>query len=138
MDKKQLYRVRNASSRFTCMQLDLPFVLVFYASLIFNAWNGHFDSTFFKDFHKGLAQVVKHLLSKAASSEAIFLSPNRGNSLDLFLEVAQEIGLHFSVTENYDNDVLKRHERFLSGEDRVSWPSYDKDHCYPLLIRITL
>ncbi|XP_057419706.1 calmodulin-lysine N-methyltransferase [Lotus japonicus] len=96
------------------------------------------DCTFFKDFHKGLAQVVKHLLSKAASSEAIFLSPNRGNSLDLFLEVAQEIGLHFSVTENYDNDVLKRHERFLSGEDRVSWPSYDKDHCYPLLIRITL
>ncbi|QCD82077.1 S-adenosyl-L-methionine-dependent methyltransferase [Vigna unguiculata] len=95
------------------------------------------DCTFFKDFHRDLARIVKHLLSKAGSSEAIFLSPKRGNSLDLFLEVAKENGLRFSVTENYDQEVWKRHEGFLS-EDRDSWPSYEKGHSYPLLIRITL
>ncbi|KAG2408807.1 uncharacterized protein HKW66_Vig0036290 [Vigna angularis] len=95
------------------------------------------DCTFFKDFHRDLARIVKHLLSKAGSSEAIFLSPKRGNSLDLFLELAKENGLRFSVTENYDQEVWKRHEGFLS-EDRDSWPSYEKGHSYPLLIRITL
>lgn len=58
--------------------------------------------------------------------------------MDLFLKVAEENGLHFSVTENYDKEVWKRHEKFLNGEDRDSWPSYEKGHCYPLLIRITL
>ncbi|XP_047168439.1 calmodulin-lysine N-methyltransferase [Vigna umbellata] len=95
------------------------------------------DCTFFKDFHRDLARIVKHLLSKAGSSEAIFLSPKRGNSLDLFLELAKENGLRFSVTEKYDQEVWKRHEGFLS-EDRDSWPSYEKGHSYPLLIRITL
>ncbi|KAH1058756.1 hypothetical protein AAZX31_02G045100 [Glycine max] len=95
------------------------------------------DCTFFKDFHRDLARIVKHLLSKAGSSEAIFLSPKRGNSLDLFLEVAKENSLHFSVMENYDEEVWKRHKGFLN-EDRDSWPSYDKGHSYPLLIRITL
>ncbi|XP_004509367.1 calmodulin-lysine N-methyltransferase [Cicer arietinum] len=96
------------------------------------------DCTFFKDFHRDLARIVKHLLSKKESSEAIFLSPKRGNSLDLFLEVAKEHGLHFSVTENYDKEVWKRHEGFLNGADRDSWPNYETGHCYPLLIRITL
>lgn len=57
--------------------------------------------------------------------------------MDLFLEVAKENGLHFSVMENYDKEVWKRHEGFLN-EDRDSWLSYDKGHHYPLLIRITL
>ncbi|KAF7828969.1 calmodulin-lysine N-methyltransferase [Senna tora] len=96
------------------------------------------DCTFFKDFHRGLARIVKLLLSKAGSSEAFFLCPKRGNSLDMFLEIVKESGLRFSVTENYDTEVWKRHERFMSGEDRESWPSYEKDHCYPLLIKITL
>ncbi|KAL2333810.1 hypothetical protein Fmac_015023 [Flemingia macrophylla] len=95
------------------------------------------DCTFFKDFHRDLARIVKRLLSKAGSSEAILLSPKRGNSLDLFLELVKENGLHFSVTENYDKEVWKRHEGFLN-EDRDSWPSYEKGHSYPLLIRITL
>ncbi|CAJ1942343.1 unnamed protein product [Sphenostylis stenocarpa] len=84
------------------------------------------DCTFFKEFHRDLVRIVKHLLSKEGSSEAIFLSPKRGNSLDLFLEVAKENGLRFSVTENYDQEVWKRHEGFLN-EDRDSWPSYEKD-----------
>ncbi|KAL6506293.1 hypothetical protein OROGR_024474 [Orobanche gracilis] len=96
------------------------------------------DCTFFKDFHRDLAGIVKHLLSKTESSEAIFLSPKRGNSLDLFLKVAEEQGLHFSVIENYGKEVWMRHEGFLNGADRDCWPGYETDHCYPLLIRITL
>ncbi|KAI4314744.1 hypothetical protein L6164_027621 [Bauhinia variegata] len=95
------------------------------------------DCTFFKDFHKDLAHVIKLLLSNAGSSEAILVSPKRGDSLDLFLEIVKENGQHFSVTENYDAEIWKRHER-LMNEDKDSWPSYEKDHCYPLLIRITL
>ena len=96
------------------------------------------DCTFFKDFHRDLARTVKNLLSTKSSSEAIFFSPKRGNSLDEFLKVAEEHGLHFSVTENYDIEVWKRHEGFLNGADRDHWPSYETGHCYPLLVRITL
>jgi len=137
--KRQLCLVRNASADSHACSLTRLFFWSVYASVIFilRHWLCHFDSTFFKDFHRDLARIVKHLLSKAGSSEAIFLSPKRGNSLDLFLEVAKENGLRFSVTENYDQEVWKRHEGFLS-EDRDSWPSYEKGHSYPLLIRITL
>ncbi|KAK4262060.1 hypothetical protein QN277_027670 [Acacia crassicarpa] len=95
------------------------------------------DCTFFKDFHRDLARIVKLLLSKTGSPEAILLSPKRGDSLDMFLEIVKEYGLQFTVTENYDAEVWNRHERFMNGKDRDSWPSYEKDHCYPLLIRIT-
>ncbi|XP_048431381.1 calmodulin-lysine N-methyltransferase [Pyrus x bretschneideri] len=94
------------------------------------------DCTFFKEFHNGLAQILKFLLGKVKSSEAIFFSPKRGDSLDKFLEAIKECGLHFSITENYDAEIWKHHEEFLDGDG--SWPSYQKDHCYPLLIRITV
>lgn len=137
--KRQFCLVRNASADSHACSLTRLFFWPIYASLIFilRHWLCHFDSTFFKDFHRDLARIVKHLLSKAGSSVAILLSPKRGNSLDLFLEVAKENGLRFSVTENYDQEVWKRHEGFLN-EDRDSWPSYEKGHSYPLLIRITL
>ncbi|CAM8876974.1 unnamed protein product [Rhodiola kirilowii] len=93
------------------------------------------DCTFFKEFHKGLAQTVKLLLKKKASSEALFFSPNRGDTLNKFLKEVKESGLHFSITENYDSEVWKRHEGFMNGDPQ--WPNYEKDHCYPLLVRIT-
>lgn len=52
------------------------------------------------------------------------------------MEKIEENGLRFSITENYDAEVWKRHQGFMKGND--SWPSYEKDHCYPLLVRITL
>ncbi|XP_023517689.1 calmodulin-lysine N-methyltransferase [Cucurbita pepo subsp. pepo] len=94
------------------------------------------DCTFFKDYHRGLARMVMSLLKKVESSEAIFISPRRGDSLVKFLEEIKANGLHFSVIEEYDAEVWKRHEKFSNGDD--SWPGYEKDHCYPLLVRITL
>ncbi|XVF62195.1 hypothetical protein PTKIN_Ptkin08bG0197700 [Pterospermum kingtungense] len=93
------------------------------------------DCTFFKEFHKDLAQITQLLLKNEGPSEAIFFSPKRGNSLDKFLEEIEKNGLLFSVTESYDTEIWKRHQQFMNGDD--SWPGYEKDHCYPLLIRIT-
>lgn len=95
-----------------------------------------FGSTFFKEFHKGLAQLVECLLKKVGPCEAMFFSPKRGDSLDMFLEEITEHGLKFSVTEKYDDEIWKRHQSFINGDDD-SWPGYEKDHCFPLLVRIT-
>lgn len=94
------------------------------------------DCTFFKEFHNGLARIIRFLLKKEGPSEAIFLSPKRGNSLDKFLETIKQNALSFSVTENYNAEVWKHHQAFMHGKD--SWPSYEKDHCYPLLVRVTI
>ncbi|KAG6702968.1 hypothetical protein I3842_07G061900 [Carya illinoinensis] len=94
------------------------------------------DCTFFKEFHNGLARIIKLLLKKAGPSEAFFFSPKRGNSLEKFLETIKQNGLCFSVTEIYDTQVWERHQAFMEGKD--SWPSYEKDHCYPLMVRITI
>ncbi|KAJ6907686.1 hypothetical protein NC651_018191 [Populus alba x Populus x berolinensis] len=91
------------------------------------------DCTFFKEFHNALACTVKLLLKNVGRSEAIFFSPERGDSLDKFLEKIEENGLHFSITENYDSEVWKRHQGFMAGDD--TWPSYEKHHCYPLMVR---
>eukprot|EP00268_Persea_americana_P013877 TRINITY_DN16149_c0_g1_i1.p1 TRINITY_DN16149_c0_g1~~TRINITY_DN16149_c0_g1_i1.p1 ORF type:complete len:144 (-),score=29.41 TRINITY_DN16149_c0_g1_i1:716-1147(-) len=94
------------------------------------------DCTFFKEFHEGLAHTVKSLLKHSETSEALFLAPRRGDSLDKFLEKIGETGLKFEVVEIYDCKVWKLHLKFLNGDDS-SWPNYDKDHCYPILVRIS-
>ncbi|KAM7252237.1 hypothetical protein ACFE04_024120 [Oxalis oulophora] len=94
------------------------------------------DCTFFDDFHKDLARVTKVLLRNVGPSEAIFLSPRRGDSLEKFLKEVEKEGLHFSLVENYSEEVWKLHEKFMNGDEL--WRSYEKDHCYPLLVKITL
>lgn len=93
------------------------------------------DCTFFKEFHKGLVQTVKCLLSKEGPSEAIFFGPKRGNSLDEFLMEVKESGLQFTIDEIYHTEVWRRHQSFIDND--ALWPNYEKDHCYPLLVRIT-
>ncbi|XP_018451504.1 calmodulin-lysine N-methyltransferase isoform X2 [Raphanus sativus] len=93
------------------------------------------DCTFFKEFHKDLASLIKVLLKANETSEAFFFSPKRGDSLDKFLKEIEDIGLNYVLTEKYDEQVWKRHETLAKGDE--SWPSYDKNHCYPLLIQIT-
>ncbi|KAF3685197.1 putative zinc finger HIT domain-containing protein 1-like [Capsicum annuum] len=93
------------------------------------------DCTFFKEFHEALVQTIKSLLKEEGPSEAILLSPRRGDSLDKFLAEVKDSGLHFSTDEIYDAEVWRRHQRFIEGDD--SWPNYEMDHCYPLLVRIT-
>ncbi|KAK6922584.1 Lysine methyltransferase, partial [Dillenia turbinata] len=92
--------------------------------------------TFFKEFHKSLVQTVKLLLKPASTSEALFFSPQRGDSLHKFLQHVKESGLNYAMTENYDAEVWKRHQELLIGN--YSWTNYEKDHCYPLMVRVTL
>ncbi|XP_066383186.1 calmodulin-lysine N-methyltransferase-like isoform X2 [Miscanthus floridulus] len=94
------------------------------------------DCTFFKQFHEGLARTVKSLLKHSATSQAIFLSPKRGDSLDKFLGIIKENGMRCELIENYDPTVWNLHKKYVAGEDRT-WPNYDKEHCYPLLVRIS-
>ncbi|OEL34571.1 Calmodulin-lysine N-methyltransferase [Dichanthelium oligosanthes] len=94
------------------------------------------DCTFFKQFHESLARTVKSLLKHSATSQAIFLSPKRGDSLDKFLGTVKENGLNCELIENYDPTVWNLHKKYVAGDDRT-WPNYDKEHCYPLLVRIS-
>ncbi|KAL3844993.1 hypothetical protein ACJIZ3_002396 [Penstemon smallii] len=93
------------------------------------------DCTFFKEFHKGLAQTIRCLLKEDGLSKAILFSPKRGDSLDKFLVQVEGSGLHFSITEIYDSDIWSRHKKILKGNE--SWPNYETDHCYPLLVTVT-
>ncbi|PSS29939.1 Calmodulin-lysine N-methyltransferase [Actinidia chinensis var. chinensis] len=93
-----------------------------------------YQGTFFKEFHKGLARTIKFLLKSKRPSEALFFSPKRGDSLDKFLVEIEKNSLHFTITEIYDTEVWRRHQGFICGND--DWPNYEKDHCYPLLVRI--
>ncbi|KAG2553431.1 calmodulin-lysine N-methyltransferase-like isoform X1 [Panicum virgatum] len=94
------------------------------------------DCTFFKQFHQSLAQTVKSLLKHSATSQAVFLSPKRGDSLDKFLGIIKENGLNCELIDNYDPTVCNLHKKYEAGDDRT-WPNYDKEHCYPLLVRIS-
>ncbi|KAK8955225.1 hypothetical protein KSP40_PGU016378 [Platanthera guangdongensis] len=94
------------------------------------------DCTFFKEFHKSLAQTVKSLLKNSEASEAIFLSPRRGDSLTKFLVKINDSGLDYELVENYNARIWSLHQK-LRSEGNSSWPNYDEDHCYPLLLRIT-
>lgn len=94
------------------------------------------DCTFFKQFHQSLAWTVKSLLKHSETSQAIFLSPRRGDSLNKFLETIKEYGLCYELIENYDPTVWNLHESYVAGDD-TSWPNYNEEHCYPLLVRIT-
>lgn len=93
------------------------------------------DCTFFKEFHGALVRTIKSLLKEEGPSEAMLFSPRRGDSLDKFLVEVKDSGLHFSTDEMYDAEVWKCHQGFIKGDD--SWPNYEMDHCYPLLVRIT-
>ncbi|XP_051182398.1 calmodulin-lysine N-methyltransferase [Lolium perenne] len=94
------------------------------------------DCTFFKQFHRSLARVVRSLLKHSEASQAIFMSPKRGDSLNKFLEIIKEYGLGYELIENYDPTVWNLHKKYATGDDR-SWPNYNEEHCYPLLVRIT-
>ncbi|CAA0821058.1 Rac-like GTP-binding protein ARAC1 [Striga hermonthica] len=91
--------------------------------------------TFFKEFHEGLARTIRCLLKEDGPSEAILFSPQRGDSLEKFMVEVKDSGLHITITETYDTEVWARHIKYSDGDQ--SWPNYESNHCYPLLISIT-
>jgi len=96
------------------------------------------DCTFFKEFHADLAHTLKTLLALCKDSQAIFFSPRRGTTLDLFLQAIISLGLHVKITENYNSHVWDLHTKFMEqGNCSYAWPNYDEEHCYPLLITIS-
>ncbi|KAG1354111.1 putative endo-1,4-beta-xylanase 5-like [Cocos nucifera] len=90
------------------------------------------DCTFFKEFHESLARIVKSLLKYSEGSEAIFLSPRRGDSLDKFLEKIMEASLQYELVEKYDSQVWNLHQHFLKGQHETSsnWNRNDRKTCW--------
>lgn len=96
------------------------------------------DCTFFKEFHADLAYTLKSLLALCKASQAIFFSPKRGTTLDLFLRAVNSHGLHVEIHENYNSHVWDLHRKFMEYDScACAWPNYDEEHCYPLLIIIS-
>ncbi|KAK9136480.1 hypothetical protein Syun_015810 [Stephania yunnanensis] len=94
------------------------------------------DCTFFKEFHEGLANIIKSLLKPSAASQAIFFSPRRGDSLDKFLEKVKEAGLHFTIADNYDEVIWERHQKFLLV-DTGMWKNVQMLSCIVCLLSTT-
>ncbi|KAL2630269.1 hypothetical protein R1flu_014955 [Riccia fluitans] len=94
------------------------------------------DCTFFKDFHADLVHTIKCLLGTSKDSKAILFNPRRGNTLDMFVEAAESLGLHVEIREQYDAHLWSVHQQLLNG-DRKGWPNYDTNHCYPLFLTVT-
>lgn len=141
-NQPQLPELTNTFDLIVASDWYLPFSLslhcsqcICFSSLITTLSFYLFNSTFFKEFHNQLARITKMLLKAKEPSEALFFSPKRGDSLAKFLKEIEEIGLHYVLTENYDAQVWECHETLVRGDE--SWPNYDKNHCYPLLIQIT-
>lgn len=93
------------------------------------------DCTFFTDFHVDLACTIKSLLGTSSSSRAILFNPRRGNTLDLFVKVAESHGLIVEMEEHYDSEVWDIHQRLMEG-DHTGWPNYDSNHCYPIFLSL--
>jgi hypothetical protein len=127
---EQASAVRQVSTNMYEQQLVLSFTTADLFTIPLSC------STFFKQFHRSLARVVKSLLKHSEASQAIFMSPKRGDSLNKFLEIIKEYGLRYELIENYDPTVWNLHKKYATGDDR-SWPNYNEEHCYPLLVRIT-
>ncbi|KAI5054821.1 hypothetical protein GOP47_0029966 [Adiantum capillus-veneris] len=90
------------------------------------------DCTFFSNSHSALARSVKSLLRKSCDSQALFFNPERGGSLNAFLQTARDLHLNVEVKEQYDACVWSIHQSLMMGETQ-RWCNYDTDHCYPLL-----
>ena len=94
-------------------------------------------STFFSGSHVDLAQCVKSLLRRSRDSRAFFFNPERGGTLEAFVQQARELGLDAECKDRYDDSVWGAHQRLIQGETS-NWTNYSPNHCYPLLTILTL
>jgi hypothetical protein len=75
--------------------------------------------------------------SETESSEprALLFNPQRGGTLDQFVEISRRAGLLAHVRESYDTAVDQRNDELRSGEC-PEWPGYTEEHCRPLLLTL--
>jgi len=70
-------------------------------------------STFFKDFHGALVEVLQGALTHRGM--VFMFNPARHGSLDRFADLTRQAGLETLVEYHYDDVVWARHQRLTEA-----------------------
>lgn len=70
---------------------------------------------------------------KPSEPLALLFNPQRGGTLNMFVEVATQTGLRAEVKESFIDHLDLKNER-LKGGECSDWPGYTEEHCLPKLL----
>lgn len=87
------------------------------------------DCLFFDEARAALVDTIWYYLS--ANGQAIIMAPRRGNTLDVFVEQANEKGFRCKVLQHYNEKIWQRHTELKESS------VYDENIHYPILIVLT-
>ncbi|KAK5599509.1 hypothetical protein CRENBAI_020193 [Crenichthys baileyi] len=102
-----------------------------------SALEGHFDTImcadclFLDQYRACLVDAIRRLLRP--NGMALVFAPERGETLTLFCQLAQQAGLRVSQHRQYDAQVWDVHLKML----REGKQAYDEKIHYPLLVTVT-
>jgi hypothetical protein len=91
----------------------------------------------------GIAEISNDKVSDSFEADeigfgeprALLFCPQRGGTLDQFVDIARRAGLFARVQESFDTGVDQRNDK-LRSEESMEWPGYTEEHCRPLLLTL--
>uniref|UniRef100_A0A1B0AV13 Calmodulin-lysine N-methyltransferase n=1 Tax=Glossina palpalis gambiensis TaxID=67801 RepID=A0A1B0AV13_9MUSC len=86
------------------------------------------DCLFFDDARSALVDTIWYYLSRTGT--ALIMAPQRGKTMNLFIEVSVARGFLVNITQRYNETIWKRHMELKRC------PHYDEDLHYPFLLKL--